>query len=120
MLNQKRSGSLARLKVPAGNTLMRGDCFAQSTLAFSKTYGWVDIAPHHIVDIAPHRIKPANTSAQVVEPKKHLVLIKNGMTGITDTRSKGYKVRARLIFGNGSTRIYTAYNLSNKDRAKAS
>jgi len=44
MLNQQRSGNLARLKylvaVPICAALL-----CASTLAFSKTYGWVDLAP---------------------------------------------------------------------------
>ncbi len=44
MLNQQRSGNLARLKyfvaVPIGAGLL-----CASTLGFSKTYGWIDIAP---------------------------------------------------------------------------
>ncbi|MEO6976967.1 MAG: M56 family metallopeptidase, partial [Mucilaginibacter sp.] len=44
MLNQKRSGNLARLKylavIPIGMGLL-----CMSTLAFSKTYGWINILP---------------------------------------------------------------------------
>ncbi|MEO8885080.1 MAG: M56 family metallopeptidase [Mucilaginibacter sp.] len=44
MLNQQRSGNLARLKylvaVPIGAALL-----CASTLGFSKTYGWIDLAP---------------------------------------------------------------------------
>ncbi|WP_183562648.1 M56 family metallopeptidase [Mucilaginibacter sp. SP1R1] len=47
MLNQKRSGNLARLKylvaVPICAALL-----CASTLGFSKTYGWVDLAPQKI------------------------------------------------------------------------
>jgi BlaR1 peptidase M56 len=107
MLHQKRSGTLARLRYLLAIPIC-GGLLCASTLAFSKTYGWVDIAPHRIVDIAPHRINKANTSPQVVEPKKRLVIIKNGKTGITDKLS--------VTRADGSTRIYTANNLSNKDR----
>src|SRR6185437_1894458 len=46
MLHQKRSGSLARLKYLLAIPIC-GGLLCASTLAFSKTYGWVDIAPHH-------------------------------------------------------------------------
>jgi len=44
MLNQKRSGSLARLKYLMALPLCAG-LLCVSTLGFSKTYGWVDLAP---------------------------------------------------------------------------
>jgi hypothetical protein len=46
MLNQQRSGSLARLKYLIIAPLCAG-LLCVSTLAFSKTYGWVDLAPTH-------------------------------------------------------------------------
>jgi len=45
MLHQKRSGSLARLKYLLAVPIC-GGLLCASTLAFSKTYCWVDIAPH--------------------------------------------------------------------------
>lgn len=47
MLHQKRSGKLARLKYLLAIPIC-GGLLCASTLAFSKTYGWVDIAPNHI------------------------------------------------------------------------
>jgi hypothetical protein len=48
MLHQQRSGNLARLKylvaVPIGAALL-----CASTLGFSKTYGWIDLAPQKAV-----------------------------------------------------------------------
>jgi beta-lactamase regulating signal transducer with metallopeptidase domain/outer membrane biosynthesis protein TonB len=44
MLNQKRSGNLARLKYLVAVPVCAG-LLCASTLAFSKTYGWVDIDP---------------------------------------------------------------------------
>jgi hypothetical protein len=44
MLNQKRSGNLARLRYLVALPVLAASLCA-STLAFSKTYGWVDIAP---------------------------------------------------------------------------
>jgi TonB family protein len=44
MLNKKRSGNLARLKYLVAVPVCAG-LLCVSTLAFSKTYGWVDIDP---------------------------------------------------------------------------
>ncbi len=101
MLHQKRSGSLARLKYLLAIPIC-GALLCASTLAFSKTYGWVDIAPH-----ATHRINPANKSAQVPEPIRRLLLTRNGISTITD--------QFTATRTNGTTRIYTVRNLTNKD-----
>ncbi len=50
MLNQKRSGNLARLKYLVAVPVCAG-LLCVSTLAFSKTYGWVDIDPAKPVNI---------------------------------------------------------------------
>jgi len=77
MLNQKRSGSLARLKylvaLPVCTALL-----CASTLGFSKTYGWVDIAPAHklIVETA----LPVYTKADTLKNKGQFT-------------SKGYKYK---------------------------
>ncbi|WP_295713132.1 M56 family metallopeptidase [Mucilaginibacter sp.] len=61
MLNQKRSGNLARLKYLVAVPLCAGMLCA-STLAFSKNYGWVDLAPKH--KLAPTaNSKSANLAA---------------------------------------------------------
>ena len=44
MLNQKRSGNLARLKYLAVIPICMG-LLCMSTLAFSKTYGWINVFP---------------------------------------------------------------------------
>ena len=49
MLNQKRSGNLARLKYLLAVPIC-GGLLCASTLSFSKDYGWVDIAPMHKID----------------------------------------------------------------------
>ena len=98
MLNQKRSGSLARLKYLLAVPIFLG-LLCASTLAFSKTYGWVDIGPH--------RIDKNNHSAQVPEPKRSLSVTQNGKRIITDKFS--------FKRDNGTIRVYTGYNLSNKD-----
>jgi len=106
MLHQKRSGKLARLKYLLAVPVC-GGLLCASTLAFSKTYGWVDIAPHHTY-ILPHRINPANKSLQVAEPEKILVFT-NGKSTVTTSKFV-------LTRHNGTKKTYTAYNLSDKDR----
>jgi len=118
MLHQKRSGGLARLKYLVAVPICAG-LLCVSTLAFSKDYGWVDIAPAGIKPVAstnsdetnhhtgPHRIDKANTSPQVPEPNRELSVRQNGKSIITD------KFSAQRA--DGSIRNYTAYNISNKD-----
>jgi hypothetical protein len=56
MLNQQRSGSTTRLKYLLALPLCAG-LLCVSTLAFSKTYGWVDIDPAKAVKV--DAIKPS-------------------------------------------------------------
>jgi hypothetical protein len=118
MLHQKRSGGLARLKYLVAVPICAG-LLCVSTLAFSKTYGWVDLAPAGIKPAAtantdetnnhtgPHRIDKANTSPQVPEPNRELSVRQNGKSIITDKFSEQ--------LADGSIKNYTAYNISNKD-----
>jgi len=80
MLNQKRSGSLARLKylvaLPVCATLL-----CASTLGFSKTYGWVDLAPAKKITTV------ASLSATI---KKDTSKTK---VDIVNTTKKGYKYK---------------------------
>ena len=79
MLHQKRSGSLARLKylitVPIGAGLL-----CASTMAFSKTYGWIDLSP----------LKPAATKDVKLDPP---YVIEDAYSGLKDhlTRNIRYK-----------------------------
>ncbi|SDF05580.1 BlaR1 peptidase M56 [Mucilaginibacter pineti] len=78
MLNQKRSGNLARLKYLAAVPICAGMLCA-STLAFSKNYGWVDLAP-------AHKNAPASFKTASVADTSHTARIKHG-----DVTNKGYK-----------------------------
>jgi hypothetical protein len=77
MLNQKRSGNLARLKYLAALPVCAG-LLCASTLGFSKTYGLVYIAPQKtitdtavkittvkLVDAKPLKLKQTNTNKPV-------------------------------------------------------
>jgi len=73
MLNQQRSGNLARLKYLLSLPIIAG-LLCTSTLAFSKSYGLVDIAPavksdtpkrvHFMVDDNVHNITTAYTTTK--------------------------------------------------------
>lgn len=100
MLHQKRSGSLARLKYLLAVPICAG-LLCASTLAFSKTYGFIDIGPH--------RINKNNKTPQVPEPDNRLLVTQHGTSIITDKFTRRNP--------NGSVRYYTARNISNKDVA---
>lgn len=100
MLNQQRSGSLARLKYLLAVPICAG-LLCASTLAFSKTYGFIDIGPH--------RINKNNKTPQVPEPDNRLLVTQHGLSVITDKFSHRNP--------NGTVRYYTAHNISNKDVA---
>ncbi|WP_426669377.1 TonB family protein [Mucilaginibacter sp. McL0603] len=96
MLNQKRSGNLARLKylvaIPICVALL-----CASTLAFSKTYGWVDLIPANI--------KPAGRYAMVninhAVKRKHLKVTQNGVTITTDQFSVDQKNK-KVVYKAGT------------------
>jgi beta-lactamase regulating signal transducer with metallopeptidase domain len=82
MLNQKRSGKLARLKYLVAVPISAG-LLCASTLVFSKSYGFIDLMPKQQVDnptLANTHTVPADTV--VVDP----VRIKKA-----DVTAKGYK-----------------------------
>jgi TonB family protein len=84
MLNQQRSGNLARLKYLLIFPIIAG-LLCASTLAFSKSYGIVDLLPNKIDSPLHPRYDVWNKSYD------H-----------TFTTSKGYRVRERVIFINGA------------------
>jgi len=91
MLNQKRSGSLARLKYLVTLPVCAG-LLCVSTLGFSKTYGWVVLSPKN----------PLNT---LTAPKvKTLKSTEGEIVGYSDQMT---------IHG----KTYTVNNLSEADRA---
>ncbi|MCR8559834.1 M56 family metallopeptidase [Mucilaginibacter sp. BJC16-A38] len=104
MLNQKRSGNLARLKYLAVIPLSAG-LLCVSTLGFSKTYGWVDLAPQ--------------TAAKSGSPT---TTIKDTKTGVS-TKEEAYKINGKTYYKatitdkTGKTHIYYSKNTSVADRA---
>jgi hypothetical protein len=67
MLNQKRSGNLARLKYLVAAPVCAG-LLCVSTLAFSKTYGWVDIDPAKPVELKVEAGKGQETVGKFPPP----------------------------------------------------
>jgi hypothetical protein len=113
MLHQQRSGNLARLKylvaVPIGAALL-----CASTLGFSKTYGWIDLAPKKVHKKAVvNNTRPASVTtkqkaddyysglAYFIEPYKYSAgdLKKTGLA----LHKEGYKMKYRKI---GSNQLY--------------
>jgi TonB family protein len=75
MLNQKRSGNLARLKYLAALPVCAG-LLCASTLGFSKTYGLIDLAPQKTTDTTK-KLKVVE-----VKPSKYKTKIK-GVPNVT-------------------------------------
>ncbi|MDP9080246.1 MAG: M56 family metallopeptidase [Bacteroidota bacterium] len=82
MLNQQRSGKMARLKylvaVPICAALL-----CTSTLLFSKTYSWVDLAPAGVKSPG----KYAMLNARFTAKRKLLKITENGVTTIANQLS---------------------------------
>jgi hypothetical protein len=93
MLNQQRSGNLARLKylvsIPICAVLL-----CASTLVFSKTYGWVDLSPASVKSAG-------NNSLFHAAKRKRLKITQNGVTTITDQLSIDQK-NQKVIFTAGT------------------
>jgi len=103
MLNQQRSGNLARLKylvaIPICSALI-----CASTLVFSKTYGWVDLSPTSVKSPGKYVLLNANYKAK----RKRLKITQNGVTTITD--------RFAIDLKNQKV-VYTAGNITKADRS---
>jgi hypothetical protein len=103
MLNQKRSGNLARLKylvvIPICALLL-----CASTLAFSKTYGWVDLAPAYVKSADRYAMVNENHAVK----RKRLKITQNGVTTITDQLSVDQKNKKV---------VYTAGTITKADRS---
>ncbi|HTK18404.1 MAG TPA: TonB family protein [Mucilaginibacter sp.] len=104
MLNQQRSGNLARLKylvtIPVCAVLL-----CASTLVFSKTYALVDLAPTNIKSTARYVTVNPNHPFK----RKRLKVTQNGTTIITDQVSVGQK---------NTKKVYTANAITNSDKSQ--
>jgi len=102
MLNQQRSGNLARLKylviIPICAALL-----GASTLAFSKTYGWVDLTPAKFKSDSRY----AMLGATHMVKRKRLKITKNGVVSMSDQLSVDQKNKKV---------VYTAATLTKADK----
>lgn len=94
MLNQQRSGSLARLKYLVAIPIFAA-LLCTSTLVFSKSYGWFDLAPA--------KAKAASHATKI----KRLKVTQNGITTITD----------QLTIGPKNQKVITAATITEADRS---
>jgi hypothetical protein len=101
MLNQQRSGSLARLKYLIAVPIIAG-LLCASTLAFSKSYGILDIAPARNADT----------------PKYVHKTVDNKVTNWDNayTTAKGYKVVEEIHTDNGT--VTKKVVIADKDGSK--
>ncbi len=102
MLNQQRSGKLARLKYLVVLPLLAA-LLCTSTLAFNKSYGWVDLAPAKVKSTE----KLSFTNPHLFK-RKRLKITQNGVSTITDQFSVDLK---------NEKIIYTAGNISEADKS---
>jgi hypothetical protein len=111
MLHQKRSGNLARLKYLSILPVCAG-LLCISTLAFSKSYGWVILAPDHAKpaenNALPMQQSQADTNTvkhtdtNTVKHKGQNFVYKNGNT---TSKGYGYKETGYLVRGKTDFRV---------------
>jgi len=104
MLNQQRSGNLARLKylvtIPICAALL-----CASTLVFSKTYALIDLDPVNVRSAARYATVNSNHPFK----RKRLKVTQNGTTIITDQISVDQK---------STGKVYTAGTITNSDKSQ--
>lgn len=106
MLHQKRSGNLARLKylvaVPIGAALL-----CASTLGFSKTYGWIDLAPKSTIKLnvqtLPQQKAPVTKKTTKLLPPPIPAGFKPQKTYVN---AKGYKIEEGIHRVSGGITLY--------------
>ncbi len=124
MLHQKRSGSLARLKYLLAIPIC-GGLLCASTLAFSKTYGWVDIAPHnsnYANTVAQARVIRDTDKTHIPPPPPPAPPVKRVKFPLPKT-SKGYAFSESGYLENGKSDITVTIqekNGSHKEFTKSS
>jgi TonB family protein len=112
MLNQQRSGKLARLKYLVAVPICAGMLCA-STLAFSKNYALVDLAPNSVLPdtVVQHVSKPyVNAKGFTISEKSFTA---NGQAGfiatITDKQGKKLVADASKCNASGESMLYDVY-----------
>ncbi len=107
MLNQKRSGNLARLKYLVAVPICAG-LLCASTLVFSKNYGWIDLAPRYenaiLTPVTAHN--PGIDTSQIAVEAKAAHTIKatpGGGLHATGDETQKYKPNTEGLFYAGDT-----------------
>jgi hypothetical protein len=97
MLHQKRSGNLARLKYLLTLPVCAG-LLCISTLAFSKTYGWIDLAPGKASPFASNTLVHRSNADTNKSKRKSTYTYNN-----SNTTGKGYAYKESGYLINGKT-----------------
>ncbi|MGN6181208.1 MAG: M56 family metallopeptidase [Mucilaginibacter sp.] len=107
MLHQKRSGKLARLKYLLTVPVCAG-LLCASTLAFSKDYGWVDLAPRkmkNVSNITSASIALTQTVKADTVNRAKMHRTSDRVSGAPSERyhftGKGYRYNEMIYFING-------------------
>jgi TonB family protein len=108
MLNQQRSGNLARLKylitIPICAAML-----CASTLVFSKTYGWVDLSPASAKSAGRY----AAMNANLMSKRKRLKVTQNGVSTLTDQFAVDLKNKKVVFTANTLTKADKSALLKN-------
>ena len=117
MLNQQRSGNLARLKYLVAVPICAG-LLCASTLAFSKTYGWVDLAPKHVVQnpkvLPPPPPVPPKPQQSNMPPPPRPSVFKNGYMNFAQYLYSHASYPEGANQKNISGLVILSYNLDDK------
>ena len=105
MLNQKRSGNLARLKYLVAVPICAAALCA-STLGFSKTYALVDLAPQHHVADSSAKVK--QSKIQYLPPP---IAVKNGYDDLFTHLNKTEKYPKTELKNKQSGLVIVAFNV---------
>ena len=105
MLNQKRSGNLARLKYLVAVPICTAALCA-STLGFSKTYALVDLAPQHPVVDSSAKVK--QSKIQYLPPP---IMVKNGYDDLFTHLNKTEKYPKAELKNKQPGLVIVAFNV---------
>ncbi|MBB6128868.1 M56 family metallopeptidase [Mucilaginibacter lappiensis] len=106
MLNQKRSGNLARLKYLVAVPICAAALCA-STLGFSKTYALVDLAPQRFVADSSAKVKRQSKTQYLPPP----IVIKNGYNDLFTHLNKSEKYPKTELKNKQPGLVIVAFNV---------
>jgi len=117
MLNQKRSGSLARLKYLMAVPICAG-LLCASTLGFSKTYGWVDLAPQQkakLLAATDSGAKPQQPKVPkyMLQPPPPPTSVKDGYVGLFNYINKTINYPKEALKAERAGLVVVSINIKN-------